>query len=274
MTARSGGHGPKGRHLLLAAAAVTAVAAPAHTAPYVETFQAAPGGTGYAALLGSPNGVTYDMYDARAFARMAGQNITVIGTGDEGFYWGTNGLLPPPRYGLPGTTYSSDTTDYLLNGYGTGYHDWVLGINFTAGPTVVDSLDFGLANGSNAPAPDVTVRGLRNGAEVWSRSTGVAGNVTLAGGAAAVDRIEIDRAQNTTPLFGGFTLGWYTLDNLTYETDGPASGGYSWKYYTRYDYLGALGGGAPEPATWALLVTGFGLVGSALRGRRRARAMP
>lgn len=33
-----------------------------------------------------------------------------------------------------------------------------------------------------------------------------------------------------------------------------------------------IGGGVPEPATWALMLTGFGLAGSALRRRRAATA--
>ena len=47
-------------------------------------------------------------------------------------------------------------------------------------------------------------------------------------------------------LNGGSSLG---LDRLSYET--------------------TLNGGVPEPATWALLILGFGLIGGALRGRRR-----
>ena len=36
--------------------------------------------------------------------------------------------------------------------------------------------------------------------------------------------------------------------------------------------LGGVGGGVPEPATWALMLAGFGLVGSALRRRQGAGA--
>ena len=31
---------------------------------------------------------------------------------------------------------------------------------------------------------------------------------------------------------------------------------------------GVVGGGVPEPATWAMMITGFGLIGMAMRRRR------
>ena len=34
----------------------------------------------------------------------------------------------------------------------------------------------------------------------------------------------------------------------------------------------SLGGAVPEPATWAMMIIGFGAVGSAMRSRRRALA--
>ena len=36
----------------------------------------------------------------------------------------------------------------------------------------------------------------------------------------------------------------------------------------------AVGGAVPEPATWAMMLFGFGVVGSALRARRAARSAP
>ena len=37
-------------------------------------------------------------------------------------------------------------------------------------------------------------------------------------------------------------------------------------------FSGALGGGVPEPATWALMISGFGMVGGAMRRRRAVAA--
>ena len=41
--------------------------------------------------------------------------------------------------------------------------------------------------------------------------------------------------------------------------------------FLTYDYLPAAAGGAPEPSTWMLLIAGFGVTGSALRGRARTQ---
>lgn len=53
--------------------------------------------------------------------------------------------------------------------------------------------------------------------------------------------------------FGG-TANQTGFDNITFGSDRP-------------------GGVVPEPATWAMLIAGFGLVGGALRRRRISRAI-
>jgi hypothetical protein len=35
---------------------------------------------------------------------------------------------------------------------------------------------------------------------------------------------------------------------------------------------GGAGGGVPEPATWAMMITGFAMIGAALRRRRTGKA--
>lgn len=40
-------------------------------------------------------------------------------------------------------------------------------------------------------------------------------------------------------------------------------------FFTRDVRLGVIGGGIPEPATWAMMLGGFGLIGAAMRGRTR-----
>ena len=57
--------------------------------------------------------------------------------------------------------------------------------------------------------------------------------------------------------FGG-TANRVAFDNVTFGSDRPGGGG---------------GGVIPEPATWAMMIAGFGLVGGAMRRRRVVRAI-
>jgi hypothetical protein len=253
-------------------------AAKAQAVQYTENYETSPGGTGYAALLGSPNGLVYDTYDARALSRLAGYPITVIGSGDENFYWGNNTIMPKPLYGEPGVSYCDDnSTGYLFNGYGTGYgstgkgNNYVLGIDFTNGPTTVYSVDIGYASGSNAPTHSVNVIGLNGGAVVWTTPGGVSyGSLTTVDlPVAAVDRIEIVRTGNTTALFSSFPSAWYTLDNLTYDIAAAPTGMYSWKYYDATTF----GSGTPVPEPSAVLLMGIGVAGIRYAKRRKAQSV-
>lgn len=222
----------------------------AYASSYTETYETLPGGTGYAAILSSPNGLTYDTYDSRAFRRLAPYpNVIVIGSGDENLYWGNNGILPAPLYGEPGTFYCDDnSTNYLFNGYGTGYYveppdednDFILGINFTNGPTHVYGASLGYASGSNAPTHYFEMVGFNSDVEVWSVGANVnyeaLTHLTIPETNDPVDRIEIVRNNNLTGRFGHLPLGWYTIDDLIYEISGEPTGGYEWKYYTEAEY--------------------------------------
>lgn len=233
---------------------------------YVEHYETAPGGTGYAAILRSPNGLAYDFYDDRAFARLAGiPNLTVLPPGDEAFYWGNNEILPSPKYGEDRYKYSDDniSSGYLFNGYGTGSKinpadPFVLGIDFTNGATTVNSLDITYAGGSNAPTHRVQVIGYNGGLEIWDQQANVIfGTIsTIDLPEDAVDRIEISRDINITPLFNSIPVGWYVMDNLSYEIPSIPSGDYEWNYYTKQEYLDPFSP-IPEPNSVALISIGL-----------------
>jgi len=75
-----------------------------------------------------------------------------------------------------------------------------------------------------------------------------------------------------TPLATG-TIGWITLTglNLTGNTHTVQlfNGTQPWIFSSEVTFDGRTGGGVPEPASWALMLSGFGLAGGALRARRR-----
>ena len=237
---------------------------------YTETYNVAPPSGQLDYLLSSPNGLTYDLYPGRALTRLAPYPVDVIGNGDEGFIWGNNSLLPGPAYGLPGNTYSSLSGDFLLNAYGSGVLGYTLGINFTNGPTEIFSMEFGTANGSNAPTTSVQVEGLLNGSVQWTVSTNITGNVTLNTPSTSVNELLFFQQGNSVPQFSNLPVAWYTITNLTYEIPtviGPVGGGigggggivnggggYTWS--SAPVILDII----PEPEEWAMIILGLPLL--------------
>ena len=57
----------------------------------------------------------------------------------------------------------------------------------------------------------------------------------------------------------------------TWNTEGTPNGTWNGQFVFTYDGAPAV----PEPATWALMIVGFGAIGASLRSRRRvARLTP
>ena len=84
-----------------------------------------------------------------------------------------------------------------------------------------------------------------------------------------------------SPFVGAGQTFWCVQNNGCFDFAGPAEGLLStanFNTFSRQSYQGnqiiasAGGGVVPEPATWALMITGFGLAGSALRSARRVVA--
>jgi hypothetical protein len=106
------------------------------------------------------------------------------------------------------------------------------------------------ATGGLNPVADLT--DLTTNTSIWSR------NVGSFSGSRTVDVNSSWSAGGLLFAFSNEGGGSYGMRNLTFELRAIDNGG---------------GGGAvPEPASWAMLIAGFGLVGAASRRRRRSIA--
>lgn len=119
----------------------------------------------------------------------------------------------------------------------------------------VDFLSF--QNTQVGVSADITSRGVTAiGFDYASYIVGGAATVSVNGG------IPVALAVTGTPSFIGFTSATPITD---LKVDFPTA--YSFDL-TSVSYAGAVAGAVPEPASWALLVAGFGVVGAAGRRRR------
>jgi hypothetical protein len=110
-------------------------------------------------------------------------------------------------------------------------------------------------------APGTTVTGLN-----------VFVDNTTFGGVWAPQTILIDGVNTafSAPSFG--TIGWinFTGLNLTGSSHTLELRQYAgkWQFVGEVTFDGSVTAGVPEPASWALMISGFGLIGTALRRRR------
>ena len=111
-------------------------------------------------------------------------------------------------------------------------------------------------------APGTTVTGLN-----------VFVDNTTFGGVWAPQTILIDGVNTafSAPTFG--TIGWinFTGLSLTGSSHTLELRQYAgmWQFVGEVTFDGSVAAGVPEPASWALLIAGFGMVGGTLRSRRR-----
>lgn len=75
-------------------------------------------------------------------------------------------------------------------------------------------------------------------------------------------------AGTTTMPYGTAASG---IDYFVWNNSSDPRGNTSWNYFNNLgnaQFSATFGGGVPEPATWALMILGFGAIGGALRRKR------
>lgn len=113
--------------------------------------------------------------------------------------------------------------------------------------------------GAAGPVTGLTLALVNNSGNTYTHNTLIGGsccsnldpNTVLGGGANSSTG---DQSLNMAWLIGSLTAG----NSATIEY-----------YYAVGDKIEVVGGGVPEPATWAMMLMGFGVVGGAMRRRQK-----
>jgi len=176
-------------------------------------------------------------------------------------YWGAGSDFYTSPFVLKSTANGSAVSGYSNN-------------DFLAGDVLIHSPNNGSALSITWTAPSAGAIALTS--SVWyahsivTRSDDISAflNGALLGGATLTNGI--DRAGRITLANGSFNVA--AGDVLTFDfaksvgqTYGSLAG-----IEATIDFTPNAVGGVPEPATWAMMITGFGLVGGMARSRRRA----
>jgi len=101
---------------------------------------------------------------------------------------------------------------------------------------------------------------------------------SLTGGVGSPDQILVDGVNQVFVGPAGGTIGTVVLDGLdltgsTHTVQFIQNTTFVWTFVSEISFQGELTrGGVPEPATWVMMILGFGAAGSMLRRRRTASA--
>ena len=164
----------------------------------------------------------------------------------------------------PGTCCTADNT--VLNGFGTAVSTFIAaGGNFSIGDWVGGDYD-GVVPGGNAPFGAIQGAGVNNGGVGFGSSCTDNEVITAAGiakGFTQPPRLSCWAHQGYSNAYFS-TFGYVNLissapGEYRYQ-DGTDNG-------SSFLAVGGTLGTVPEPGTWALLIVGFGMVGTALRRR-------
>jgi len=180
------------------------------------------------------------------FEGASGGDLVFGGGSEAGFdYTVQTGALFVNGYGNPATNLEGNIE------LGGGVVDFVAS---DAGLFAFQSLDYAAWKSSGTGSQVLTVRGWLDGAE-------------LAADTFQLDNTSVfDPAYSNWTLFAAVNLAGLSIDQLSVELAAGNDQGFN--YLQTIDNV-TFASAVPEPATWAMMIAGFGLAGAMLRRRRQ-----
>lgn len=144
---------------------------------------------------------------------------------------------------------------------------WQIDTLTTAGsPTSQSPWSFAITGPATLSVTDCCTPG-----DTFTLSGGVTGASSFFAGAADARATGLFASYWTSPAFGKFST-VLSAGSYSFSLTGLGEGGVPADFGVRLDD-GALAGAVPEPATWALMLIGFGFVGGALRSSKRKQKL-
>ncbi|WP_294045003.1 PEPxxWA-CTERM sorting domain-containing protein [Sphingomonas sp.] len=201
------------------------------------------------------------------------QTQAQTGKADLQYYFGSNGAVSP----IALSSLTSYSYDYLrdASSTATNYLTPVLRLNILkdgvfAG-TLIWEAAYNLGTGPSATNTWLTGSGDLNTGLFWTNNALLGPTNATAGGTKTLAQWIADNAGSQLSVYGiqvGFGSGWdgtFTgaVDNVNVAFGQTA-------YSSNFEVATAA---VPEPATWAMMMLGFGAMGAALRSRRRAKVV-
>jgi hypothetical protein len=184
--------------------------------------------------------------------------------------------------GMSSEASAATTFDFLFDNSGSGGADGTIGTPIVGGGTFISPVDLGVGLYALSSLPGFSVQ-FTFGSEIFATSdiatpiSEVAVSITQVGSQERLVFTENGTPADGGPFGGALDLVNAAADDLSFA---PSSiGGNLYQESGVNQYLGnylalsqAPTTGVPEPATWAMMLLGFGGLGALMRGARRKLA--
>jgi hypothetical protein len=188
--------------------------------------------------------------------------VTMTGIVDEGINYGGFGDVLGDLTGQSITVQGVFDTDLMTHKHQTIYPPWDI---YIAGGTVSVTVN-GMTRTVDNPTPtsSVAIVDRPTNGEFIFLFVGLDAPSFISVDLESIGLFDFPALDVTAPLVLDTTHGFYNEGTVQF---GSSAVGFT---VNRLEIADVPEAGVPEPASWAMMVGGFGLIGGALRGRRKA----